>query len=218
MAAGGRERERKKGLRDRAREARDQADALDHGQPRVEGAAAQYRTGVQREVDRQVERRLAEVMSSAGVNFNRVAIEILYMLPPVFVEAYGETFTRALGSADSGAQARGKGQERTADLARAKVKKTGGQGKRYKQIYVIKDERALETKLKADKRLRALARDMRLMLKGEEDAGSKARCGGCSGFVSSDWRFCPACGHGLMLDKMGEGEGDRGSRPDSGDV
>lgn len=133
-------------------------------------------------------------MTSAGVNVNRVSLEVLYMMPADFVRLYIEMFTRALGSADGGTAARGKAAENTGALGKAKRKTAGGQGKKYKEHWVVQDEKALDLKTRVDKRLRALGRDIRKGLAGEISEAERARCVCCSSYMSADWIYCPSCG------------------------
>lgn len=169
--------------------------------------------------DDKVRIRLAEIMSSAGVGYNQISLEILYLLPREFVDRYIDMWTRALGP---GIKAPGEAMARDSELGRANTdtsKKglmvgagSGGVSKRYKKIFVIADERALMLKDRIDKRLRGMAREIRRELGELEERGrleEKARksgeklgnwmskCGKCGKLGSAEWAYCPYDGSSL---------------------
>jgi hypothetical protein len=165
--------------------------------------------------ERIAEERFTAMMSSAGVPVHRMALEILYMLPRDFIDAYAELFTRALAGDDGGAGGRGEAARQTADLGRAARKTSGGQGKKYKKYWTVRNDAALELKDKIDKRLRAIGRELRMRMdeadvfgrqleKADRGLGSVTedlarvmnghQCGNCGRFLSRGWKFCANCG------------------------
>lgn len=123
--------------------------------------------------DDKVRIRIAEIMSSGGVGYNQISLEILYLLPVEFINRYIEVWEKAMGP---GIKAPGDAMAHDAELGKANTdtkKKgqvvgagAGGVTKRFKRILTIRDERALMLKDRMDKRLRNMAREMRLELSG----------------------------------------------------
>jgi|SRR5882672_2488960 len=116
--------------------------------------------------------RLAEILSSGGVGYGQVSQEVLYMLPREFLDKYVQLWYMALGPL-----IQGQGQQMTRDgeLGRAKTRTTekgrkigagaGGEAKRYRKSgYSIRNELAFQLKDRIDKRLRGIARELRLTL------------------------------------------------------
>lgn len=149
--------------------------------------------------DGRVRARLAEVLSSAGLNADRVALEVLYMLPAEFVRGYTDLFHRALTTGEEG---RGSRDDQKAELGKARGKGAKAGKKATRGAFFIRSEKALGEKERIDRALRKLARQMR-------DAGNAAtgketvlRCGegveqteaGCGRWVENTWRYCPHCG------------------------
>jgi hypothetical protein len=177
------------------------------------------------------EARYVELMAAAGVSERRIALEVLYMLPRQLVEVYGEVFEQAFGGKDDGGTgARGRAEEESArvGVAGAPASEQGrvrsdqermgrgarsGGGKRFKRHWIIADEAALEIKDRADKRLRALARDMaaemaELVAEQSSRVGSGRRAPsapltrfrrcegqGCGLIMAPLWKWCAHCGH-----------------------
>lgn len=155
------------------------------------------------QVQQMAERRFTDMMSSAGVSHGRMAQELLYFLPRDFVNIYSEVFYQAYGGSDTGGNggSTSMGENRVEQAAVGKASGKGLQGlggakrKTYKKYWVIADENAVEIKEKADKRLRALARDMRLGIAEKVEAGEgRLTCNGCRRFLEVGWGFCPNCG------------------------
>lgn len=163
--------------------------------------------------DYKVRARLAEVLSSAGVHENRVALEILYLLPKDFVAAYTELFHNALSMGDEG---KGAEVERKVQLGRAEGKRVtrasgdsmGGARKAKKKAprgWAVKSTLALQRKEAVDRKLRKLAREV---MSGE-DKIARVRCGegsgsGCGKWLEDGWSFCPGCG---VQCELGDGQG-----------
>jgi len=158
----------------------------------------------QMRVHRMAESRFADLMANAGVDSGTMARELLFFLPRDFVTAYSEVFYAAFGGKDDGGVgARGEANAAKAELGKASGKGLAGLGgakrKAYKKHWVIADEAAVELKDKTDKRLRAMARELRVRLSedgvhkvGEES--KRASCSGCKRFMEMTWTFCPSCG------------------------
>lgn len=152
-------------------------------------------------VEEKVRSRLAEIMAAAGVPHSRISLEVLYYLPPRFLNAYADLFSRAV-VADGGMGGRGESGAATGELGRASVVKNGSGptvqagGKRFKKSFVVLDERCLDVKSGVDKRLRLLGKEIEAMVAGVEvdTAGSRTRCGSCGGFTQPNWVFCARCG------------------------
>lgn len=165
--------------------------------------------------DEKIRTRLAEIMSSAGLGYNQISLEILYLLPAEFVNRYIWLWEKALGPAGSG-DARGQQLARDANLGRAQTKTAakgnkigagaGGQGKKFKRIGMsIRDERALELKSRIDRRLRSIARDIRNFELDDRDSSwlsekKTAQCASCGRIMDESWVHCPYDGSLIRLD------------------
>jgi len=145
-------------------------------------------------------KRFTDMMASAGVDHQRMALEVLFFLPPDFVNIYRELWYKGIGGKDDGGSSgRGRSAEENGKLGKARVSSGGSLGdgrkqrihvssggakrKSYKEHWVVLDEDILRIKDKVDKRLRAVARDAREELhwvlearrrEAEEAAGGKA--------------------------------------------
>jgi hypothetical protein len=165
--------------------------------------------------DDKLRTRLAEIMSSAGLGYNQISLEILYLLPKDFVDRYIELWEKALGPA---VNAPGDALAREGNLGRAKTRTDkkgamvgaggGGGGKRFRRVFTIRDERALELKARIDRRLRSIARDIRVGIEAEESelqgegvGGAGKQCGGCGRIYAMSYNFCPKDGKALTAPK-----------------
>jgi hypothetical protein len=129
----------------------------------------------------------------------------LLMLPESFTTAYEAVYLRAFGAALAGTQ------RRDGEAGRVSVRRgvsrvssagvdtvgiagpvTGSGGSRVP----VADERALAAKTWADRKLRALARELDARLTGRgHDVPVQRRCAGrCKKFGDADWLYCPWCG------------------------
>lgn len=166
-------------------------------------------------IEREVRRRLADLLASAGVDQGRISQEILWQLPPELVRAYRALWERALRSE------LGSGLEGTDPASASKAKnpsdsKTGGatrQGwsrgaskgagkKRYSNHWVVADERLFRVKASIDRKLKRLAAEIELQMdrnldeeERESELGSLARAGA----------KCPRCHLALDLDNLPSG-------------
>lgn len=184
-------------------------------------------TTTQREED--MRRARIEVMASAGVGYGRISIEALYLLPTEFTQAYVRMFEQALkegpsggGSGDKnplvGARDRPKltrgtgrgdrppGVALDMDPSKGKGAASGG-GKRHREHWTIRDERALRLKGRIDRELLGLVEEIRLGMKrsgeksssraaGEGSGPDSSQCTGatCRRMMKTGWTWCPWCG------------------------
>lgn len=149
---------------------------------------------------------ITDLASSGGLNTGRAAIELLFLLPSSFVDAYQRLFWTAF--ADE-AESRGGGSKNDRDsVGKAKGKtKSGivtgsetnlqvsGSGKRYRRLgLMIRNEGALGRKIWVDQKLDGMVQDILKSLRGEKL--NTRQCGGvgCKRMMDWKWRFCPSCG------------------------
>lgn len=177
-------------------------------------------------MEEDIRHRLAEMMASAGVPHARASLEVLYLMPRGFLDRYVELFDAALRlpSSPSG------GTGRAGDLGKANSHEPlpgtvkglrinsgrgsgdaphlgGGAGKKGPGAWAVKDAAALEFKKRIDTKLRALGREIRRGLAGEQNDGrglvgrgeKLPQCGGCGRIVSDSWKFCAGCGRQIGL-------------------
>lgn len=142
-------------------------------------------------IEEEVRRRLADRLASAGVDQGRVSLEVLYMLPPEFVREYTRLFHKALRedlAGNGGGMGKDEGQiKKKAGVVKRhrRVRAEKGEdgyeegedravpgsdrgaqagGKRYKNHWIVKDETALEVKVRVDRKLvrliQSTARDL----------------------------------------------------------
>lgn len=152
-------------------------------------------------VEDKLRSRLAEIRAAAGVPHAQISLEVLYYLPPRFLNAYADLFSRAV-VADGGMGGRGESQAAAGELGKASAVKDGSGptvqagGKRFKKSFVVIDERCLDLKQTIDKRLRMLGKEIEGLVAGVEDdvLKLKTRCGSCGGYTQPNWIFCSKCG------------------------
>jgi hypothetical protein len=188
----------------------------------------------------EVNRRLVETMSAAGLSEGSISREILFLLPRDFVMAYEALYHRAVrtgleGRRDIEVEVTDKKGEGTGEYETlgGVVKARGGRrsrlaegeslggmagarkGKAYKQAWTVADERALDLKHKMDKRLRKIAREVKVFLEGEMEGSTgeggeqeRKKCAGkgCGKWLEHGWKYCPFCG-GRQRTKSGVGAG-----------
>lgn len=150
-------------------------------------------------IEHEVRKRLAEALSQQGMGQARISIEVLYMLPPDFIDAYSELYNRAL-RLDIAVSA---GDPDSIPVKQGRAHQIGPavQGKKYREHWQIADEQAFARKRKVDRELRRLVGKMR---RGDWEKG-KARCGGCGRWVELRWAYCAYCG-GKLSNNNGEEE------------
>jgi hypothetical protein len=153
-------------------------------------------------VAEEVNKRLAQAASAAGVDRGRVEIEVLFLLPPEFVRKYRELFDRALSdpikpNLDSGKdEGRIKASGKPADPMKARSMGAASPGKRFVAgAWPIRDEKALEVKRKLDKRLVTLATGalelVSIRAAGIDNIPTPSRCPDCGLFQKPEWLRCP---------------------------
>lgn len=169
--------------------------------------------------DIQLRKRLAELMSSAGLGYNSISLEVLYLLPEEFIGRYIWLWEKALGPAGSGDNA-GRQADRDGGLGVAKTE-TGKRGvmptgasstqKKWKRMgLAIRDEKALELKDRIDRRLRSIARDIRSfeVEGGLGTSGKKtAQCTKCGRVGEERWAYCPYDAAKMRVGAEGRDEG-----------
>lgn len=140
--------------------------------------------GTEDAIEREVQRRLAERSGSAGlVSPGRISLEVLFMLPPDFVRAYTSLFDRSLKesvvSAGAKDEAVTKKLSTTPRLsARGKRKIRDGAGarsssRRYREHWVVRDEKSFRFKSTVDRKLKRLAREIAGQLRTVEGPDGK---------------------------------------------
>jgi len=164
-----------------------------------------------------------EVAAEAGAGYGRVSLEALYLLPSEFTNVYQRLFLQALK--ESPGQT-GEANPLVKRAARLIKKEEGdvldrdpdrgggsarGGGKRHRDHWLIKDERAFRLKKNIDDQLRELATVVALELADGRAADSSRaagvsdptipdqsthtpQCAGCQRFLKSTWHYCPGCG------------------------
>jgi len=165
----------------------------------------------------EVQRRYTDLMASAGVNGSRVAVEILFMLPPEFVRRYAELFDLSLSwspRSGSGSGSGGGSIEKASGAVKPDVRGSGEggmhtrvqpaastSGKRYtKQHFAVLSETALNEKNKLDRRLvRGVTDAIRAARPAQTNAtteiGAKTKergeCSECGRRMANGWKRCP---------------------------
>jgi len=151
-------------------------------------------------VSEEVNRRLSQAASSAGVDRGRIEIEILFLLPPEFVRRYRELFDRALAdpikpSTDGGKdEGRLKASGRPDDPMKARSMGAAQHGKKFVAgVWPIRDETALEAKRRLDRQLTRAVEEALATIGAAPSIMSPAaiRCNQCGFFQKADWIRCP---------------------------
>lgn len=151
-----------------------------------------------------VRQRVAEALSRAGLSDQAVAAEVLLMLPGDFLDGYEELFLRVWGSTGLTAVRGGdpdgvvapKATQWRTSSSQAETRGAAspkGRGSTSKGLGV-RDLRASATKEWADRKLRKLARDMRLRLSDEESRVRRCTGRQCRKLAEDTWNWCPFCG------------------------
>lgn len=126
------------------------------------------------QADKMADNRFTDLMASAGLTSDRMALELMYWLPTRFRDIYERLYLEALSGHDGGTGNRGQVAARDSALGKATNTGTGKQlkGRRYKKYWTIQDEAVLALKERVDKRLRAMAREIEFEL---EELGHKGK-------------------------------------------
>lgn len=134
----------------------------------------------------EVQRRITDMMASAGLSESRAALEVLYLLPIEFVRMYTELFelsvswspqTAGGGGKDEGRiKASGRsdgGDQHAGGMNTRNIKAASGSGKRYhRKHWALRSQGAIEAKRKLD---RALIRSATTALKDAREAAKTER-------------------------------------------
>lgn len=168
---------------------------------------------------------LRDLHGSAGLPQGRISLEVLYLLPDSFVDAYVKLFWEALAEVGSGGAGKGSGEANVVASGVSSDRRghggrdghgslqSRGGGKKYKNTWLLRNEKALAVKETVDAELVKLARTMALELKLEQEKnrggkvrkkgsgessgeGSAKRCeaAGCGRFNGAKSNFCSNCG------------------------
>lgn len=164
---------------------------------------------VQDSIEREVRRRVSDALAEAGVGGlggDRVAIEVLYMLPPEFVRTYRQLFDMALewspksgsGIRDEASATRASGGDKRDPTNSRTIR--GAQdsgGKRWRQMpWTVRSEAASEAKSRLDRRLVEAAQSaVRELKKSGDGHGSELRADG-SRKGPKTYPKCLECGRG----------------------
>lgn len=112
-------------------------------------------------IENEVRTRLQAVLARAGMDEEGVAKEVLFWLPDDFLAYYRDLFLRCLVLAES-TPGNGKDDGRLIAKVPGRLRGTAkglaahGGGKRYRQVWSIRDEKAMEEKRRVDRGLRKL--------------------------------------------------------------
>lgn len=189
---------------------------------------------------KKAEKMFLEMVSNSGLGMRNAAQQVFYFMPTDFTVAYEEMWYKGTAGKDGGGDGSGgmsasggSSAQETAAVGKARVKNewaggknramfisdAGAKRKGYKKYWFIADEEALQLKDRVDKRLRAIARDIRDTLDNRDEStigktdglnggsgtsmggsaggssgsgtGFAARCGKCGRAVKVDWNHCP---------------------------
>lgn len=154
----------------------------------------------------EVRRRISQYHAAAGVPSGDIAKEVLYLLPSEFVRAYLELFWRALGEPVSpqGDGGKDEGRIKARGISKSPMNTrnipAAQAGRKYVQsVWPVRDEKAMDAKVKLDRQLvRAAEKTWRELGGPSELRGNAAsknsqqrRCGECGQFQGPGWLRCP---------------------------
>ena len=112
-------------------------------------------------------------------------LDVLYMLPKAFLDSYEILFNRAMKWGTSPAPVE------KAKVGKGKGPKVQGGGKRHRESFLIRDEKAFDLKKQVDYRLRKLAREV---IRGRLEKMTLCSTAKCHMWHEPDWVYCPRCG------------------------
>lgn len=162
-------------------------------------------------VQDEVRRRMTDLASAAGVDRGRIDLEVLFLLPSEFVRGYRRLFSEALadpvspigdGGKDEG-RIKAAGKPADPMKARSMGGASGGSKRFVAGAWPIRDEKALELKVRLDRKILGLIRESLDTLSrersGNGDIGAGApggqtvplRCDQCGAFLAAAWKRCP---------------------------
>lgn len=162
-------------------------------------------------IEGQVRRRLADALQSRGWAQDQIALEVLYWLPPVFLNWYRDTYMKSLNLVASTQAKSGAGQGTTGDEAAVKAKVAGkykgkrvgagvgGAGKRWVEPpRVIKDEKLGEVLGRVNRLLERIGESQGRLgeqvgrIVKRDIAGRRRRvCDECGKFMKDEFLRCP---------------------------
>lgn len=167
-------------------------------------------------IEREVRRRVSDYMAAAGVPHGRIAVEILFMLPPDFVRAYRKVWERALRPDVQGVVA-GEGIEKAPNSKAGRERQGWAagakRGKGYANHWVVKDEETLKLKASVDRKLGRLASELEESLGrgNSRESGSELGCLNCRTDLTAvqlavRWKvkICPRCGSSEVVETVGD--------------
>jgi hypothetical protein len=157
-------------------------------------------------VEARVRARIAELVASGGLAAGTASLHALFLLPRDFVQRYEALFWRALAEESpsqtspnldhsgepEGPVSRPSSQTRLSPRAKTTIGPVKKAPKRHQKHWLVRDEAALELKKQIDRKLRGLARDMKVH--EQSRPATTPRCGSCKRYVEPHWNFCASCG------------------------
>lgn len=167
---------------------------------------------IRSQIELEVQRRLTEALVAAGVSHGRISLEVLYMLPPEFVEAYTRLFWQAfqepLRESGSGKGPNGGNTKKKVPstvVSSGVMSAANNGGKRFRTYWTIRNEDAFNRKKAIDRALKRLARKVDMGPGGKaganEDDDAGRPCSGCGldlrpleSASGTRFRYCPHCG------------------------
>ena len=167
--------------------------------------------------EKEVARLLSELHTESGVTRRMRVVSDEEVsrgreaLPSSLREQYELLFCRAYGSdpavsvGDSSViRGVGKPQSRVNSGSSEKVPgaRTNGKKAGANTRSIVKDGRAYELKLRVDRRLRRLAREIRDELADEQRGRTIRVCTRCARIGEEEWGWCPHCGHEMKTEEQ----------------
>lgn len=151
--------------------------------------------------------RLAEALSRGGLSEQSVAAEVLLLLPEAFLTEYETLYLEVWSGLSGGVRIGDVDAENPQPLkwrtATSQTETRGTASFKSKGLGTskglgVKSTRAEATKDWADRKLRKLAREIRLRMNDEDS--TLRRCTGvkCRRLAEDTWNYCPACGAPTM--------------------
>jgi hypothetical protein len=142
------------------------------------------------------------ISSGLGLSASELGDEVLRSMPEKFVFAYEllwlSAFGRSVGGRSSGGVVEPNVVSKARRVTRVSTNQTETRGgakaggmQGLSDRDVISNEIALEKKRRIDRKLRALARDIRSFISRETDRAGNRRCSSCKRFGDDEWVYCP---------------------------
>lgn len=167
----------------------DQRESLIHSEKMIVRLLAQLETGITR-------RMRVVTVDEMTASREQLPTPIRDAYELLFIQAYGSD--PAISSGDPVVKPGiGKPQVRVStnrDQGIGGAASGGGKRPGASTRNIIKDRRAYEMKIKVDRRLRRLSKEIFDFLAGAETMREVNVCSRCARIGEDDWRFCPSCG------------------------